>query len=553
MSKNRKWCLVLACKNTSLTHPNKEFIQVPSEKTLRIQWFQAAGRDPNTLSFKSSLFICEDHFDVSITTCVFSLRMKLYELCFFQLPNDMENFLEWQMTSCKKRMRSTVVPHKNLYETMLSEPSTSKDVPSRTSKSTNIEITEIPQKRARFDGHASQQFASNVQAVHCDTKDVAIWAKPHYRSKGVQFAPQTTHQFCSPLRPQCKETSTSPLKMSQVISVRKMELPKKKLVFDSDISEDIPIPSQSSSESFAIPFQSSSEELRDSENNASLSFKVTMTKINSNPRRYIGISKNNMWIVEVIQGHTGVKITSLYLTLMKIRTSRTFAELGDDFGVTESTASRMFKETVPFLSPIMKELVAWSPSEQIQKLLPMSFRARFGKVQSIIDCFEIEINKPKDALKQALTWSEYKKANIIKYLISSTPDGFINFISKGFGGRTSDQTIIENSGYLDVLKPGMVVMADRGFKNIDKLLNEKGCILVRPPSVSTDTKLSKEEVLTTKRIASLRIHVERVIRRLREFKFLKPHACIHSKSISLTDHILCIVCGLVNLQDVLIK
>lgn len=95
----------------------------------------------------------------------------------------MENFLEWQMTSCKKRMRSTVVPHKSLVETMLSEPSTSKAVPSRTSKSPNIEITEIPQKRARFNEHASQQFASNVQAVHCDTKDAAVWAKPHYRSK----------------------------------------------------------------------------------------------------------------------------------------------------------------------------------------------------------------------------------------------------------------------------------------------------------------------------------------------------------------------------------
>lgn len=136
----------------------------------------------------------------------------------------MDNFLEWQMTSCKKRMRSTVVPHKNLYETMLSEPSTSKAVPSRTSKSPRIEITEIPQKQARFDEHASQQFASNVQAVHCDTKDAAVWAKPHYRSKGVQVAShqlQTTHQFCSPLRPQCKETSTAPLKMSQVISVRR--------------------------------------------------------------------------------------------------------------------------------------------------------------------------------------------------------------------------------------------------------------------------------------------------------------------------------------------
>lgn len=138
-------------------------------------------------------------------------------------------------------------------------------------------------------------------------------------------------------------------------------------------------------------------------------------------------------------------------------------------------------------------------------------------------------------------------------MISATPDGIINFIAKGFGGRTSDQTIVENCGYLDVLKPGIVVMADRGFKNIDKLLVEKGCTLVRPPSVSAGVKLTKEQVLTTKRIASLRIHIERVIRRLRPFKFLKPHACIHSNLIALADYVIYIVCGLVNLQDALIK
>lgn len=96
-------------------------------------------------------------------------------------------------------------------------------------------------------------------------------------------------------------------------------------------------------------------------------------------------------------------------------------------------------------------------------------------------------------------------------------------------------------------------MADRGFKNIEKLLLEKNCILVRPPSVSSDAKLSKDEVMATKRIASLRIHIERVIRRVREFNFLRPHSCLHSKLIPLTDHVVNIACGLVNLQDPLIK
>lgn len=41
------------------------------------------------------------------------------------------------------------------------------------------------------------------------------------------------------------------------------------------------------------------------------------------------------------------------------------------------------------------------------KLLPIPIRARYAKVQCIIDCFEIEIEKPSDPVAQASTWSEY--------------------------------------------------------------------------------------------------------------------------------------------------
>lgn len=56
-----------------------------------------------------------------------------------------------------------------------------------------------------------------------------------------------------------------------------------------------------------------------------------------------------------------------------------------------------------------------------------------------------EIQKPSNSLYQALTWCEYKKCNTIKYLVSSTPNGIINFISEGFGGKTTNAVIVETS------------------------------------------------------------------------------------------------------------
>lgn len=138
-------------------------------------------------------------------------------------------------------------------------------------------------------------------------------------------------------------------------------------------------------------------------------------------------------------------------------------------------------------------------------------------------------------------------------MISSTPDGYINFISEGYGGRCTDILLVEKSGYLDFLSENCTVMADRGFKNIDHMLAQKKCNLVRPPSVFTNKKSTKEEVLETKRIASLRIHIERVIVRLREFKTLKPHALMHLSLVSNVDDIIIIACALINLQKLIIK
>lgn len=94
-------------------------------------------------------------------------------------------------------------------------------------------------------------------------------------------------------------------------------------------------------------------------------------------------------------------------------------------------------------------------------------------------------------MNQSLTWSEYKKANTIKYLVSTTPNGLVNYISQGYGGRISDVCLVETCDFLKCLPSGSHVMADRGFKHIEPLLF---CKLTSPPSLVSGNKLSKEEV-----------------------------------------------------------
>ena len=142
--------------------------------------------------------------------------------------------------------------------------------------------------------------------------------------------------------------------------------------------------------------------------------------------------------------------------------------------------------------------------------MPFCFRPNYGlRVTSIIDCFELFIEKPSNLLVKSCTWSQYKHYNTAKYLISITPQGIISYISNGWGGRVSDKYIVENSGDLQHL-PGDVVLADRGFDVADSLALH-GATLDIPAFTRGRDQLSPEDVEATRKLANVRIHVERII------------------------------------------
>jgi len=310
---------------------------------------------------------------------------------------------------------------------------------------------------------------------------------------------------------------------------------------------------------------SSEESDKERDNTESLSKFQTKSRkrcrslMESNPRLYLGIDKEYLSIISLISYKMKVNSSGLdaldicYLVLRKIRLNESFEILAHEFGVSRSYASRIFRLNLNFIAKHLKEMIIWPKFESIKKNLPVSFRKNYRNVNSIIDCLETEIEKPSSPRDQALTWSQYKKCNTLKYLIGITPDGLISFISNGYGGRATDEMVVSHSGYLDKLEPGMCIMADRGFKKVETHVLKKKCSFVRPPSVQEGVKLSRKQVVTSRKIAGLRIHVERAISRIREFKFCSPHACVDHNMIKYCDDAMKITCGLINLRGPLIK
>jgi len=147
-------------------------------------------------------------------------------------------------------------------------------------------------------------------------------------------------------------------------------------------------------------------------------------------------------------------------------------------------------------------------------MLPKEMATKYRAVRCTVDCTEIFIQCPRHLELQALTWSDYKKHNTAKYLIAIAPNGMISFVSRGWGGRTSDKHIVKESGFLNLVDPGDVILANHGF-TIQAELLMLGAKLEVPPASSGWEQQTAEDVAKTKKIANARIHVERAIGRMK--------------------------------------
>lgn len=65
-SRPYRCCAVPLCTNTTIKSPDKLFIFVPYDKTIRNKWLKLARRDIKGILPNTQLYFCEDHFDVSI-------------------------------------------------------------------------------------------------------------------------------------------------------------------------------------------------------------------------------------------------------------------------------------------------------------------------------------------------------------------------------------------------------------------------------------------------------------------------------------------------------
>ena len=244
-------------------------------------------------------------------------------------------------------------------------------------------------------------------------------------------------------------------------------------------------------------------------------------------------------------------LNQLFLTLIKLRLNLCNKDLAFRFGICESLVSRYVTTWISYLYHHLKE-VKWMPEvEQVRATLPHSFQQAYSTTFAIIDGSELFIQTPSDLQLQSSTWSSYKHHNTAKFLIACTPNGCICFISPLYVGSISDVELTRVSGFLQELegKDGISVMADRGFTIKDQL-KKINVELTIPPFLDGRQQLPADEVKRGRQIASLRIHVERAIGRIKQFAILQGNFPL--SMVRQVNQIVCVCAWLTNFHPALI-
>jgi len=240
----------------------------------------------------------------------------------------------------------------------------------------------------------------------------------------------------------------------------------------------------------------------------------------------------------------------MLLVLMKLRLGVTNHDLADRFGISDSMVSSIFTTLIKVLAKNLRPLIHYPDKEAVRVNLPRSFRGLYPRIRCILDCTEFFIDRPRNLQLQAITYSDYKKHNTAKVLIGISPRGCISFISDAWGGRASDRHITINSGFLDLVDPTDQIMADKGFLIKDELMYRRA-ELVLPPGAKGHEQMTGQDVMETKIVANLRIHVERAIQRLKTFRILKFQMPL--TLVPLIDDIVVTCAALCNLYPHLVK
>jgi len=209
-----------------------------------------------------------------------------------------------------------------------------------------------------------------------------------------------------------------------------------------------------------------------------------------------------------------------FLVLVKLKTGRMNQDLAFNFGISVGLLSELFTTFLYFLSSELKALFEMVDCGAVTDGIPSVYQ-NVSQLRVVLDCTELMLQKPSDLQERKETFSNYKHNETVKFLVGMSPQLYLNYISKAWGGRASDKHItLHSESLLHGLPSGSQVMVDRGF-TVSHELKKLGVRTIIPAFKGRGRpQLTAFECSRSEDIAKARIHIERIIQRIRTFHIL---------------------------------
>ena len=115
------------------------------------------------------------------------------------------------------------------------------------------------------------------------------------------------------------------------------------------------------------------------------------------------------------------------VSIINLRFNLCDQDIAYRFGVS---LSKTFRKWINRMYIRLKPTIKW-PDHEILKTMLNVFRRNFKRCICIIDCFEVFCERLSDLMARAQTYSQNKHHNTVKFLIATTPQRIVSFISKG--------------------------------------------------------------------------------------------------------------------------
>lgn len=199
------------------------------------------------------------------------------------------------------------------------------------------------------------------------------------------------------------------------------------------------------------------------------------------------------------------------MVLMYLRHNVAHEVVGRMMGVCADVSEDLFHEIVPILRDLCpanrfdaekrwkKGEPSWTPDEVDRAL---------------IDTFETSVPRPSREPQQKRRYSGKKKRHTLKTQVATDASGEILDISAGHRGPASDKTIFEQSEVAEQF-PNATTQGDLGYQGTEGMT-----IPNKKPKGGELTPEQKEE---NRQRASVRVHVEHAIRRIKGFKIMREN------------------------------